>query len=165
MVREQGRLLVQLVGVDHLQRLGQRLVDARAALAQLRVVGHLLRQRVLERVLLLGIEGDLVQELGLHQRGERSLELALVDLHDARQQTRGKLAVDHRGSLQHALLALRQAVDAGRQQHVDARRYVERLTGAKQAVGAPRVPDERARLDHRLHDLLGEEGVAQPCAS
>ena len=55
-VREQGRSLVELVGVQLFEGPRHRRVAALASLQELRVVGHLLGQRVLEGVLRLRVQ-------------------------------------------------------------------------------------------------------------
>src|SRR5262249_62193171 len=67
-MREQGRLLVELLGARRLDRTGDGSVDALAPLAELRAVRHLLRQRMLEGVFGLRIERGLVDQLGLGKR-------------------------------------------------------------------------------------------------
>ena len=68
MMREQRRALVELVGVDVRNRARDSFVGSRAPLRQLRVVGHLLRQRMLERVL-----GDRIQALRVNQLGRNEI--------------------------------------------------------------------------------------------
>jgi len=63
-MRQQCRVLVELVGVQLLEDPGHGCVARGAALAQLRRQRHLLRQRVLERPLRHRIERLLVDELG-----------------------------------------------------------------------------------------------------
>ena len=62
MMREQRRALVELVGVEVRNRARDSFVGSRTPIRQLRMVGHLLRQRMLERVL-----GDRIQALRVNQ--------------------------------------------------------------------------------------------------
>ena len=75
MMREQRRALVELVGVDVRNRARDSFVGSRAPLRQLRVVGHLLRQRMLERVLGDRIQALRVNELGRDELPKLGLEL------------------------------------------------------------------------------------------
>ena len=74
-VRQQSRVLIEGVGVVGLEGLRDGRVGTLATLAELGSGSHLLGERVLERVLELGVEGALVEELGLHQRAQRLGEL------------------------------------------------------------------------------------------
>src|SRR5437667_87060 len=66
---------------------------------------------------------------------------------------------DRRGGLQHRLLALRQAVDARGKDAMHRRRNLESIDRRAEAIRAS-FPDEAARLDQRVNDLLDEERVA-----
>ena len=157
-LREQNRVLVQPAGVNLRQRPRHPGVDTRPALAKLRGVGDLLRERMLERVLGLGIERRLVNELALAERADCGVELARVELHHASQQRLRELAADHRRRLQHGLRGVGEAVDARREHDLHARRQLERGARPREAVRAVRAR-EGARLDQGLDDLLREERV------
>ena len=63
MVREHLGVLAEAVGVQALERLEDRGVERAPALLEHAVVGHLVGEGVLERVLEVGKEPRLVQEL------------------------------------------------------------------------------------------------------
>ena len=158
-VGEEAGALVELVPMELLDGARQRRVHARPALAQLRPIGDLLRQRVLEGVLDLRIRRLLVQELGRHERLHGGSELGRRQLGDPPEQRLGQLPADHGGRLEHRLLPLRQPIDARCQHGVHGRRDRELLHGPHEAVGPLRA-GQTSRLDQRLHHLLDEERVA-----
>ena len=91
----------------------RRLDDARdgrvqppAPLLQLRGERHFLRQRMLEEILGDRIERLLVDELGVLELLQRFAQLRRVLLDDGCERRLVELASDHRGGLQHVLLAL-----------------------------------------------------------
>ena len=79
-------LLGQPVGIEPLDRLHDPRVEGPPALAEEAAVGHLVRQRVLERVLEVGKEARLVEELRGLQPGEPSAQLLLGLVGDGLQQ-------------------------------------------------------------------------------
>jgi hypothetical protein len=76
-----------------------------AALAQLRAVGDLLGQRVLEGVQRLGIELLLVDELARDQGRKCLLEFCGLQVKNPCQDRLGELLADHCRRLQHSLRA------------------------------------------------------------
>ena len=80
----------------------------------------------------------------------------------ARGPVRGELLADHRGRLQHGLVALGEPVDPGRQHGLDARRHSGIDHGANQPMGSA-LALKIAGLDQGPHDLFDEEWVAR-CA-
>ncbi len=73
-MREQRGRGVRLVGVEAFEYLGDRLMHASTLLRELRVVRHLLGQRVLERVLRFRVSGFLVDELRVREATQHDLE-------------------------------------------------------------------------------------------
>ena len=71
-IGDQSGLLVELVGVDLFECARQCGVNLRASVRELRVVGDLLGQRVLEAVLQLGVESFLHEELVCVESAQRS---------------------------------------------------------------------------------------------
>ena len=126
---------------------------------ELRALRHLVRERVAESVLDLGIEQLLVNEVRAAQRHDGTFEIFPREIADPAQQLLGKPEPDRRGGLQHRLLALRQAVDARGKDAVHRRRNLESIDRRAEAIRAS-FPDEAARLDQRVNDLLDEERVA-----
>src|SRR5438093_3170111 len=79
-MREEGGLLVELLGMRRFDRPGHRRMRAPPALLQLRAQRHLLRERVLEREFGYRIERLLVHELVGLERRQRRTDLALRQL-------------------------------------------------------------------------------------
>ena len=76
------------------------LMQPPAAFEQQRIVGDLLRERMLKGILRLGKGGLLVDELRRLQVRKEALQLVFGLLHHSRQQAQGKLFADHRQGLQ-----------------------------------------------------------------
>src|SRR5712691_10311290 len=81
-------------------------------LGKLRVVGHLLGERMLEGVLGLRVRGLAVHELRLGERVEGIRQLPLRDVHDPAEHPLREPFADHGCRLEHGLLPLGEAVDA-----------------------------------------------------
>ena len=112
MVREQRSALLEAVLLELLHRARDGRVDPRARVGELRVVGDLLRERVLEGVFGIGVERLLVEKFGRHERAQRRLELIVFEPDYPLEHVVGELATEHRSGLQDGLLPLRQPVDA-----------------------------------------------------
>jgi len=76
-LRQQRGVLVEPVGEEPLDGAGHCRMDRLAALGELRAIGHLLRQGMLEGVLRLRVERRLVEELPAHQLRDRRGQLGL----------------------------------------------------------------------------------------
>jgi hypothetical protein len=137
-VREHLVVLGKSIGVELLDGATDQPVQVLAPLHEQRVVGDVLRERVLEHVRQLGVETSLVDQL---ERGQLAEELlgALADLREAIDEAPRELAADHRGELERPLRRLLQAVDArgddvvdraGDRQLVEGRRDLEPPAGA-----------------------------------
>ena len=102
-------------------------------------VGHLVRQGVLEGVVLLGEEPRLVEELGRLQVRQTAVQRRLGQLGNGLQQGQRHLRADDRGRLQEPLLLGRQAVDARRQHRLHRGGHLEAGEGCarRYAPGAP----------------------------
>ena len=111
-VRQQRGALLEAVLLELLDRARDRGVDARARVGELRVVGDLLRERVLEGVFRVGVERLPVEKFSRHQRTQRRLELIVLEPDDALEHGVGELATEHRSGLEDGLLPLWQPVDA-----------------------------------------------------
>jgi len=127
-------MLVDLVGVHLLYRTRDRRVELCAAIAEQRAVRDFLRQRMLERVLALGIHRLLQQELALHQRCEGLGEVGVGKLGHRRQDRFCELLLDYRRCLQQVLLALGKAIDARGKHALHRRRNLERLDWRDQPI-------------------------------
>src|ERR1700720_2393315 len=75
MMRQLTQMIVQLLGEHRLQCVSGALVQEFAASNQQRVVGDLLRERMLENVLSIGEDRLLVDELGRPQIRKHALQL------------------------------------------------------------------------------------------
>ena len=136
---EQRRALVEPLRVLLGDRPRDRRVDRGAALAELRAVGHLLGQRVLERVD--APPGRAPARRRTRPRpGSRSASSssARLELDDPREHRLGELLADHRRRLQHRLLALREPVDARREDGLHGRRH-RRLLDRRARAGRRRA--------------------------
>jgi hypothetical protein len=134
-------------------------VAARPAVAELRFVGYLLGQRVLEGVLDLRIQLCLVEELALLQNRGGSVQLRLRELGAAAQERQRNPLADHRGHLQHVLLALLETIDACSENRLHRQRNSQAFDRPCQLIGAT-PPCKRTGLDQALHDLFNEVRVA-----
>ena len=85
MVSEERGTLLEAVLVEVLDRARDRRVDARASVGELRVVGDLLCERVLERIFGVWIQRLLEQELTRDELAQRRLELVPSEARDSRE--------------------------------------------------------------------------------
>jgi hypothetical protein len=164
-IGQQRGALVELVGMALLGGTRHRGVHLRPARAELRAVGNLLRQRMLEGVLDLRIERRLVDELasaqGIERRGEPGgrERAALIRRHHRGENGPGKLFADHRRGLQRALLVIAETVDARGEHRLHRGRNLHRFNRANEAIGTG-CAGQAAAFQQRLHDLFDEERVA-----
>ena len=150
-------LLGEALGREPLDGLDDAGVQGAPPLLEQALVGHLVGERVLERVLEVGEEARLVEELG----GLEVREPARGARPPARRRwpgaaANGHVLADDRGGLEQALVLGRQAVDARGQDRLHRGRDLDRSTGLRQPVGAA-LADQRPGLDQRPHALLEEE--------
>jgi len=144
---------------EHLQRGGDARVRPRATVGELRPIGHLLRQRVLERVHRLRIDRLLHEKLAAHESRQVRAEVATRIVHDATEERLGNLAADHGRGLQNVLSALRQPIDACRE-HTLHRGGNRHVAGAVLEPIRTGGPGDVADLHERMDQLLDEERVA-----
>jgi hypothetical protein len=156
---ERRRELVLSVAVERFERVGSGGVFAGEALAQLRAVGDLLGEGMLEGVPRLGVERPLVDELGRRQRRERGRQFPLRNAGHSPKDGLGELPADHGGALQHRLRIIRQPVDPGGQHGLHAGGDLDLVDRVAEPVGAP-TPRKGPALHEALDDLFDEEGVA-----
>jgi hypothetical protein len=156
MVGEDGRLVVQPVGVELLDGAADRAMEVPAPLREQALVGRVLDHRVLEDVFRLGKEARLVDELQSLQRHEVVLDL-LRDLGDPPQDVQPELPADGGRGLHGALDRIIETVQPRANDVVDS--------AGKLDLSAP-GPDEAAVLSHqetpfpeRGDDLLDEQRV------
>ena len=161
---QQRRALVEPLRVLLGDRPRHRGVDGGAPLAELRAVGHLLGQRVLERVQRLGVELLLVDELARDQLAKRLLELRRLQLDDPRRApARGTPCRSPPPPGAPPSRAAPAGRCAPRAPPARSPARASSSTGPHEPVGAA-LALEAARLDQRLHHLLDEERVARACA-
>jgi hypothetical protein len=103
-------------------------------------------ERVLERVLDVGEQPRLVQELRGLQLAERLRQRVLRHLRDGGEEGHRHVLADHGSGLEQALQLRAQPIDARRQDGLDRRRHLDRRRRASEAVRA-RLPGEGAHLD------------------
>ena len=156
---QERRALLQALGVLLDERARDRGVNRAAALAELRAVGHLLGQRVLEGIQRLGVELLLIDELARDEVSKRVFEVLRRQVEDPLQDRLGELLADHRSPLQHGLLACSEPVDPRGEDGLHAGRHRILLHRRREPVGAALALKAPA-LDERLHELLDEERVA-----
>ena len=137
----------------------QARVEPAALAVQQRAVGDLVGEGVLERVLEVGEEARLVQELGGLQVGQRPAQRFLRDVLERLEEGEGHVLADDRGRLEQALLAVGQAIEARGENGLHRRRHLDARWRPRRAV-LPPLALERAGLDQRPRALLQEEGVA-----
>ncbi|HVW32659.1 MAG TPA: hypothetical protein VHL53_08985, partial [Acidimicrobiia bacterium] len=158
-VGEDGRPLVQPVGVGALDARRHPAVGSGSPVGELRAVGHLLGQGVVEHGIAAAGGAGGHHELGPPETFERLGQPALAETADLPQERPGDLPADHRHRLDERLVFRREPVEARRQRRLDRRRQHHSIRPHPQAVPAGVAP-EVAVLGERPHDLFHEEGVA-----
>ena len=151
-------LLVQSVGVEHLDSLYDSRMQGAAPLLQEAAVGDLMGQGVFEGEFEFGKQAALVEELGRLQVREPPADILLGVLGDGQEQGEGRVLADDGGSLEEALLLGGESIDAGGQDCLHRRWHLDAGKGLGQAVGAP-LPGQHLCLHQRPDALLEKEGV------
>jgi hypothetical protein len=156
--REERCLLIQLVGIECDDRTRSGSVRALPSICELRSVGHLLSERMLEGILRHGVERRLEDELSAFQGLKRFGEIQAGQLGDVLQKWLGELLADDRSRLQDLLVAFAEPVDPRCEHRLYAPRNRELVRRCAQTVAALRAL-EVSRLDQRLDDFLRKERV------
>src|SRR5262245_53111256 len=125
MVGESLGVLLQALAGRPLDRFDDLRVERAAALLQEAAVRDLVRERMLERVLDLGEESRLVQELGGLQPCQTLAQLALAQVSDGFKQVERHVLADDRGGLQQTLVLRVEAINAGGNDGLRGRRYLQ----------------------------------------
>ena len=146
MVGETVDVLAEAIAALRLQRLHDPRVELAPPLLQEALVGHLIRQRVLEGVFQLGKEARLVEELGRLQEGESPPQVRLGHVGDGLEQRKGHLRPDHRRGLEQPLFVRWQPIDTGRQHGLHRDRDLDRRERLDLSIG-PALADQHPRLD------------------
>jgi hypothetical protein len=149
------------------QTLGMHVLDGRhdpgmqrpTSLLQQRAVRHVLRERVLERVLHGREQAHLVEELRRLQLGQALSEQVLRHVYDLLQQVERHIHADDGGGLEQPPCLDGQPVDARREHRLDGRRYLDALHLPAGAIRAA-LASERPRLLERTDALFEKERVA-----
>jgi len=157
-VGEAIHVLQRAPRLQPLHRLRDAGVQRAAARLGEAAVGHVVGQHVPERVLEVGEESRLVEELAGLERGQVAGQVIAL-LRDLLQQGQRHVHAHHRGGLQEALGSVRQPVDARGQDGLHGGRDLQGLDDLRLPVG-PRLPRQDPHLAEGPHRLLQEERVA-----
>ena len=109
-------------------------VELRAPVLEHGPVRHVVSQRVLERVLGIGREARLVEELCRIQARESALHVLFSGVRHGVQQREGHVLADDRRRLEQQLVLSREPLDPGRQDHLHGRRDLDRLDRPGQTI-------------------------------
>ena len=151
-------LLGDALGREPLEGLGDASVERAPPVVAQPLVRHLVREGVLERVLEVGNEPGLVEELRGLKVGELDAHLGLRRVGDGQEQREGHVLADDGGSLEQSLGLGPQAVDAGGQDGLHRGRHLDRVDRSGQGVRAS-LTAQGLGLHERLHGLLEEERI------
>ena len=154
---EERRGVVQVVAARRPDRLGDAAMQLPATLHQQGPVRRLRRQGVPERVLGSGPAGRGPDQVAPHELVEVTLDGLAVD--DRTKQPTVERSADDRRRLERPACALRQTIEAGRDEalHAVGDGDLERVSG-EPPPALDRLHD--TAIDHRPCDLLDEERVA-----
>ena len=152
-------LLCQSVAVESLDLLDDPRVDGTPTIGEETAVRHLLRQRVLERVLRIGKEACLVQKLRGLQKRELSAHALLGLIGDGVEQNERDVLSDDSGRLQQLLLRRWEPVNPGGQDRLDRGRNLNIVECLGEAIG-PALTHQGLRLYEGPHALFQKERVA-----
>jgi hypothetical protein len=152
-------LLVEAIPVERLDRRDDPRVKLAPALLQQATVCHVVRERVLERVLEVRKQTGLVEELGRLESVESATERLVWQVGGRLEQNEGHILANDGGDLQQALVLREEPVDARRQHRLDRGRDLDRLDRLRQPIPAGRAI-QRLRLHQRPDGLFQEKRVA-----
>src|SRR5271154_5872002 len=159
MMREFGQMFLDRTCVEGLERRSSALVQLLAPLDQNRVVGHFLRQRVLEDVLGVADGRLLVNELAQLQVIEHAVEFVLRLLNYLTNQRQRKFTADDGQRLQQVLRIGGQPIDTRRQNPL-YRRWNLQIAKWPREPGGATIADQRPLIEQDLHRLFHEERIA-----
>src|SRR5215831_19245165 len=157
-MREDLRLLSQTTGVEPFERLDELGVQCASPVLKQSLVGHFVRERVLERVLEVREEPDLVEELRGLETAQLGAHLFLRRVGNGEQQRDGHVLADDGSRLEQPLVIGGQAVDARGQDGLNSGGYPQLFNRPSEPVGAT-FTGEGARLNKGAHALLEEEWI------
>src|SRR5207249_11068031 len=128
-----------------------------AAIQELRAVGDLLREGMPEGVLPRRLGG--AEKLGGRKARERRGELGRRQIDQGAQQLDWHVSPDRGRGLEHVLVAVREPIDARREDGLNGLGQRDLLEWGGEPVGAA-VTTQHPTLDERANHLLDEEWVA-----
>jgi len=143
MVGKSLDVFIKPVHIQLLHRLNNAGVEHTPTIEKEARVGDLMSQRVLERVLALGEEPSLVQELRGLQKGKPLAEFLLGLLGDGLQQREWHVLADHGRCLEQALVPRVEPVDTGGEDCLRCGRELKALNRSSELVGST-FPAKRA---------------------
>src|SRR5262245_9331035 len=114
-------MLGRAAGRTGLDQLADAAVQRTATLVEQALVGDVLHQRVLERILRIREQTRLVEQLARSETPEGLRKALLVEIGDALEQRQRDLVANHRGALQEVLLVRSQPIDARGQERLHCR--------------------------------------------
>ena len=132
-------------------------VGSAPPIRKLCAVGDLLREGMPEGVLTWKLGGT--EKLGRRETLERHGELGCGQIDHGAQQLEGHVSPDHRRGLEHVLVAVREPIDARREDGLNGLGQRDLLDRGGRPVGAA-FTTQHATLHERANDLLDEEWVA-----
>ena len=144
--------------MEPLDLLDDSSVDGVPAISQKTAVGHLLRQRVLERVLRLRKEARLVEKFRGLQVRELSAEIRLVPVGDGVKQVERDVLSDDSRRLQQLLLHEREPIDPRGQDCLNRGRHLNRIDGLDETI-RPTLTHQGLGLHKSPHALFKKERV------
>ena len=145
MMREPIYMVVQAVREHDLNSLGGPGVQSAPPVVEQPRVRHLVRQRVLERILKVREEPRLVEELGRLESVEAITQRLVWQLGNRLEQHEGHELADYRGDLQEAFVVLGEPIDAGGEDRLHAGGDVQGPQWLRQAMRSP-VTTENLRF-------------------
>ncbi len=160
--------LIEVMGEERGVRSGRRSVDreqgsrdggvgSAPAIQKLCAVGDLLREGMPEGMLTRRLRGT--KKLGCRKARERCGELGRGQIDHGAQQLDRHVSPDHSRGLEHVLVAVREPIDARREDGLNGLGQRDLLDRGGQPVGAA-FTTQHATLDERANHLLDEESVA-----
>jgi hypothetical protein len=154
-------LFGEAVGETRLDGLYDPGMEHAAARGEERPVRHLVREGVLERVLEVGKEARLVEELSGLQVVESATERLVREVGYGLEQSPRHLLPDDGSDLEEAFVLRSEPVNACRQHHLDGGWDLDRQDRLRQLITS-RLPCQGLCLNQRPDGLLQKERVPAP---
>ena len=151
---QQLHVLAQPFGVEPLDGVNDTGVQRTPPLLEQRAVRHLVRERMLERVLRIWKEPSLVKELGGLELSEAAAQRAFILAGDCVKKGERHILANHRSGLKQAFVLGREPVDAGGDNRLRGGGDLRGVYGAREPIRAA-LSGEGARRA-QLHPQLAE---------